>query len=169
MMFEHWDSYYLLIGTAAGALIGLLFVVATLNAGREVSDVTRGTKTYLTPTVFHFAIVVVVSALATAPGLPARTVGLLLGACAIVGLVYSAWICIRLRSGNMTGQHWSDFWYFGVAPTAIYLGLGATSGTAWAAPSALPYGTGVLLLLLMLVGIRNAWDLVTWLAPRTKR
>ena len=168
-MFAHWDSYYLLIGTAAGALIGLLFVVATLNAGREVTDVTRGTKTYLTPTVFHFAMVVVVSALATAPGLPARTVGLLLGTCAIVGLVYSGWICVRLRSGNMAGQHWSDFWFFGAAPTAIYLGLGATSGTAWAAPSALPYAAAVLLLLLMLVGIRNAWDLVTWLAPRTKR
>jgi len=168
-MFAHWDSYYLLIGTAAGALIGLLFVVATLNAGREVTDVTRGTKTYLTPTVFHFAMVVVVSALATAPGLPARTVGLLLGACAVVGFVYSGLICVRLRSGNMAGQHWSDFWYFGVAPTAIYLGLGATSATAWAAPSALPYASAVLLLLLMLVGIRNAWDLVTWLAPRTKR
>jgi len=168
-MFEHWDSYYLLIGTVAGALIGLLFVVATLNAGREVTEVTRGTKTYLSPTVFHFAMVVVVSALATAPGLPARYVGLLLSACAIAGLVYSTWVCVRLRSGNMAGQHWSDFWYFGLAPTAIYLGLGATSGTAWAAPSALPYGTSVLLLLLMLVGIRNAWDLVTWLAPRQQR
>src|ERR1700716_3621279 len=107
-MFQHWDSSSLLLGSAAGALLGLLFVVATLNAGREVSDVTRGTKTYLTPTVFHFAMVVVVSALAMAPGLPARTVGLLLGACAIVGLVYSAWICMRLRSGKTTGQHWSD-------------------------------------------------------------
>jgi len=34
-MFQHWDSYYLLLGSAAGALIGLLFVVATLSAGRE--------------------------------------------------------------------------------------------------------------------------------------
>ena len=66
-MFQHWDSYYLLLGSAAGALIGLLFVVATLSAGREVSTVTRGTKTYLTPTVFHFAMVMAVSALATAP------------------------------------------------------------------------------------------------------
>ena len=167
-MFEHWDSYYLLIGTAAGALIGLLFVVATLNAGREVSSVTRGTQTYLTPTVFHFAMVVVVSALATAPGLPGRFVGPALAACALAGLLYSVWICVRLSQNKLEGEHWSDFWFFGAAPGATYLGLGATAAAVWAAPLAVPYGTAFLLLLLMLLGIRNAWDLVTWLAPRTK-
>ena len=168
-MFAHWDSYYLLIGTAAGALIGLLFVVASLNAGRDVSTVSRGTQTYLTPTVFHFAMVVIVSALATAPELPARFIGLALGACALAGLLYSVWICVRLSQNKLEGQHWSDFWYFGAAPVATYLGLGATAAAVWAAPPAVPYGTAFLLLVLMLVGIRNAWDLVTWLAPRTKR
>jgi hypothetical protein len=168
-MFAHWDSYYLLIGTAAGALIGLLFVVATLNAGREVSTVTHGTKTYLTPTVFHFAMVVTVSALATAPELPAFFVGLALGACAFAGLLYASWVCVRLSQNKLEGQHWSDFWYFGAAPVATYLALGATAAAVWIAPATVPYGTAFLLLLLMLLSIRNAWDLVTWLAPRQKR
>ena len=168
-MFQHWDSYYLLLGSAAGALIGLLFVVATLSAGREVSTVTRGTKTYLTPTVFHFAMVMAVSALATAPELPALFVGPALGACALAGLVYSVSVCVRLSQGRLEGQHWSDFWYFGAAPGATYLGLSATAAAVWMAPPAVPYGAAFLMLVLMLLGIRNAWDLVTWLAPRTKR
>ena len=168
-MFAHWDSYYLLIGTAAGALIGLLFVVATLNAGREVSTVTRGTQTYLTPTVFHFAMVVVVSALATAPELPARFVGPALAACALAGLLYSVWVCARLSQNKLEGQHWSDFWYFGAAPVATYLALGATAAAVWMAPATVPYDAAFLLLVLMLLSIRNAWDLVTWLAPRQQR
>jgi hypothetical protein len=56
-MFLHWDSFYMLIGSAAGALIGWLFVVATLTVGREQSSVSRGMKVYMTPTVFHFAVV----------------------------------------------------------------------------------------------------------------
>jgi hypothetical protein len=168
-MFAHWDSYYLLIGTAAGALIGLLFVVATLNGGREVSAVTRATKTYLTPTVFHFAVVVTVSALATAPELPTFFAGLALGACALAGLLYSIWVCVRLSQNKLEGQHWSDFWYFGAAPVVTYLALGAAAAAVWMAPATVPYDTAFLLLVLMLLGIRNAWDLVTWLAPRQQR
>jgi hypothetical protein len=32
-MFSGWDSFFLLIGGAAGAMIGLLFVVASLPPG----------------------------------------------------------------------------------------------------------------------------------------
>src|ERR1700730_5048903 len=157
-MFAHWDSYYLLSGTGAGALLGLLFVVAALNAGREVSDVTRGTKTYLTPTVFHFAMVVVVSALATAPELPAFFVGLALGACALAGLLYSIWVCVRLSQNKLEGEHWSDFWFFGAARGLPCRAGGAAAAAVGPAPPAVPYGTAFLLLVLMLVGIRNAWD-----------
>ncbi len=41
-MFEHWDSYYILVGSASGALIGLLFVVATLQSGRDPEASARG-------------------------------------------------------------------------------------------------------------------------------
>jgi hypothetical protein len=165
-MFPHWDSFYVLIGSAAGALIGLLFVVATLTAGREQSSVSRGTRVYMTPTVFHFAVVMALSALATAPEMQAPLVGLILGACAVLGLLYSLWIAMRLRRDKLVNEHWSDFWCYGVAPTATYLGLGTTAVSVWTVPSQAPYGAAFLLLVLLLVGIRNAWDLVTFLAPR---
>jgi hypothetical protein len=167
-MFDHWDSFYLLIGSAAGALIGLLFVVATLTAGRERSSVSRANKVYMTPTVFHFAVVLAVSALATAPGLTATMAGLILAACALTGFLYSSWITVQLRKRKLVGQHWTDFWWYGAAPMATYLGLGAAAATVWMAPSGAPFGAAVVLLALLLLGVRNAWDLVTWLAPRRK-
>ena len=43
-MFRDWENYYLLIGSAARALIGLMFVVTTLTAGIDASRVSRGAK-----------------------------------------------------------------------------------------------------------------------------
>jgi len=40
-MFHDWENYYLLIGSAAGALIGLMFVVTTLTAGLDASRVSK--------------------------------------------------------------------------------------------------------------------------------
>ena len=62
--------------------------------------------------------------------------------------------------------HWSDFWCYGAAPVVIYLGLvaaasGLAARTAWA-----PFVAAALLLFQLLLGIRNAWDLVTFIAPR---
>ena len=166
-MFQGWDSFYLLIGSAAAGLIGLLFVVATLTGNRELASALRGARLFLTPTVFHFAVVLVLSALALAPGPVPHAVGLLVGAAALAGLVYSAAITVALVRGEAhETPHWSDFWCYGIVPAAIYLGVAGMAVALWvAAPCAVP-GLAVLLLVLLLAAVRNAWDLVTWLAPR---
>ena len=53
-----------------------------------------------------------------------------------------------------------------MAPAVVYAALAATAGAAvWRAPHA-AYAVGLVLLTLLVVAVRNAWDLVTWLAPR---
>jgi hypothetical protein len=62
--------------------------------------------------------------------------------------------------------HWSDLWCYGVAPVGIYLGLtGVIAAAFWGRSSWAPYAMGGLLLSLLLLAIRNAWDLVTWMTP----
>ena len=61
-MLQGWDNFYYLIGSAAASLIGLLFVVMTLTAGRERSRILRGVGLYMMPTVVHFGVVLSVSA-----------------------------------------------------------------------------------------------------------
>jgi hypothetical protein len=169
-MFEGWDSFYLLIGGAAGALIGLLFVVATLtgNLGREQSM--RGAAIYMTPTVFHFAVVLVTSAFTAVPHLPQRAAAVGVGALGLLGLAYAINVSWMLRTQRVTPEapHWTDIWCYGVAPTAIYLAMVAAAvtlevGAAWAT-----HAVAAVSIALLLLSIRNAWDLVTWLAPAAK-
>src|SRR6266404_2100293 len=95
-MFHGWENFFYLVGSAAGALIGIMFIVITLTADHEPRRVSRGAPVYVTPIVFHFAVVLVVSAISEVPSLASLAVAVLLGASAIAGLAYSVATTIRL-------------------------------------------------------------------------
>src|SRR5947199_198721 len=65
---DGWENFYVIVGSSAGALIGLQFVVITLIAARPI---TRGTAqaggAFATPSVVHFAVVLLLSAIVSAP------------------------------------------------------------------------------------------------------
>jgi len=64
--------------------------------------------------------------------------------------------------------HWTDLWFYGVLPSALYLALGLDAlafAQAW--PCA-HYGLAVVTTALLLLAIRNEWDLITWIAPRAE-
>src|SRR5258707_15609601 len=110
-MFAGWDSYYLLIGGAGGALIGLLFVVVTLTSGLERSLALRGSSVFMTPTLFHFGVVLLISAIALAPGLSAATVGTAIALSAVAGLTYATTCTVRIgRGGAPPAPPRSDVW-----------------------------------------------------------
>jgi hypothetical protein len=166
-MFEGWEDFYLLIGSAAAALIGLLFVVSTLQNRVGRAQALRGATLYMTPVVFHFAMIVVLSGAAMAPHLDRHWAGILTSLWAMVGFVHGVVILVLFRMIKLPGhQHWSDVWFYAVGPTVIYAVMGTASWAIWqAAPCATAVVAGVLVALLLLC-IRNAWDLVTWLSPR---
>ena len=166
-MFQGWNSFYQMTGGAAANLIGLLFVVATLIERRDRARVLRGVSIYLTPTALHFAMVLLVSALALAPRLAISAGAVLVGLGAVLGLGNAIWACVgmRARSPGAAPPHWSDFWLYGAAPVAVYLGLAATSVALWARAGWAVHALAAVLVALLLLGLRNAWDLVTWVAP----
>jgi len=156
-----------MIGSSSAGLIGLLFVVVTLTSGADRAQAERGQALYLTPSVVHFAIVLCVSAIAVAPGLGVALSALLVGIAAAVGLaraVRSSIGIARPRQGT-PAPHWSDVWMYGVTPAVIYAGIGAAAAALWMGAAGAPFALAALLLALMLVGVRNAWDLITWIAP----
>jgi len=167
-MFHGWDNYFQMMGAASAGLIGLLFVVVTLTAGFETSQAQRGQAFYMTPTGLNFASVLTISAMALAPGLSPTAMAIAFGLVALIGLgnAIRASIGIARPRASTDRPHWSDFWCYGAAPVAIYLGLlAATIGLATRASWAVHALAGLLLFQLLL-GIRNAWDLVTYIAPR---
>ena len=165
---QGWDNFYYLMGSAAAGLIGLLFVVMTLTAGRERSRIVRAAGLYMTPTIVTFGVVLAISAIAMAPGLPLIPRGVAFGLFALSGLAASIRGCVgiaRLRKAPGP-PHWSDLWCYGLAPLGMYLGLTSVIAACfWERSSWATYAVAGLLLSLLLLGIRNAWDLVTWMTP----
>ena len=168
LMFYGWDNFFYMMGSAAAALIGLLFVVVTLTAGFERSQALRGASLYMTPTALHFAVVLSIAAVALAPRVPTAVTAGLFAAAALVGLGHALWACIGIRSlrPGASPPHWTDFWCYGATPFALYLGLLGSAYALWAGQPWAVHAIAVLLLALLLCGVRNAWDLVTWMAPK---
>ena len=67
-----------------------------------------------------------------------------------------------------TAPHWSDLWTYGVTPAALHLGLCAAAVAVWARAPWAADALAAALLAILVLAIRNAWDLVTWIAPMAK-
>src|SRR5439155_19641977 len=67
--FEGWENFYVIVGSSAGALIGLQFVVITLIADLPIArDGGQAGDAFATPSVVHFGAVLLLSANVSAPG-----------------------------------------------------------------------------------------------------
>ena len=165
-MFEGWDEFYFMTGSSAAALIGLLFVVSSLTAGRDRSTMETGAKLFMTPLVWHFGAVLVLSAAALAPPVTPIAYALLSGAIALVGTGFGVWITIGIfRVPSEIPFDWFDIWWYGIIPGIIYALLGVTAvAVGTDAPWSL-VALAVAQIALLLTTIHNAWDLVTYLAP----
>jgi hypothetical protein len=163
-MFEGWDNFYLLIGGAAGALIGLLFIVVTLLRDGSAGLKLTAAAAYMTPTVAHLSLVLVMSAVATAPHLTPAVAGGLFVAGGLACLGFTARALYMLLGGEINASHWSDVWGYGVAPFVAALSLAGFGASVWFAPYWTVLGIAASLVAMLLIAVRNAWDLVTWIS-----
>jgi sensor domain CHASE-containing protein len=61
--------------------------------------------------------------------------------------------------------HWSDMPLYGGAPALLDVAIVGVAAGVWNGWASAPAALAALLMVLMLVAIRNAWDLITWIAP----
>lgn len=168
-MFEEWTDFYLVVGGAAAVLLGLIFVVVTLMHDRPRSAVLYGSRLYMGPIVLHMCFVLVLSAAALTPGIGRHAYGAIAGAVAVWGAargIYSIVGLMRLRKIGEDEVHWTDTWYYGVVPLALYAALAAVALAFWNGAEWAAYGVGAVIVGLLLLSVRDEYDLVTWLAPR---
>lgn len=167
-----WESFYVIVGSSAGALTGLQFVVIALIAESETRSGPREISAFGTPTVVHFCAVLLVAAIISAPWEALSQAALALGALGLAGVGYAV-IVIR-RTHHQTGYQpeFEDWLWHAALPLCGYAALAVA---AIALPRSLGsslFAIGAASLLLLFVGIHNAWDSVTYIAvalPRKKK
>ena len=94
--FAAWESFYVIIGSSAAALTGLQFVVVVLGAeARSIRGPELGA--FGTPTIVHFCVVLLISAILSVPWHAVSSAGLVLGACGVAGIVYMLVVIRRAR------------------------------------------------------------------------
>lgn len=164
---HEWHDFYVLLGTAAGTLVGLLFVAATIAGGVFSQDRRAPLRMFLTATVVHFASVLAASLIMLLPLASWPLLGAMVLTCGLVGLGYSG-LTLRdsLRERLISNVDWEDRTWYVILPIVAYAaeaGAGVTLLCSVANGCAVLAGsTG----LLLIVGIHNAWDITIWTTTR---
>jgi hypothetical protein len=157
-----WGNFYLIVGSAAGALIGLQFVVLTLIAERPILNIVEANAAFSTPTIMYFVTALLLSALLQAPWHSIVPVAILWGMIGFIGTVYVIIIARRLWKQNVYKPVLEDWLFHFIFPLIMYVLLLAASIAAFSIKNIALFGVGISALLLLLIGIHNAWDAVTY-------
>src|SRR5262249_11400308 len=154
--FAAWDSFYVIVGSAAGALIGLQFVVLALIATRPSIPAADAGAAFATPTIVHFSAALVLSALQRVPW-PMMTLAAtpwwLVG---LSGAAYTLIVARRMRAQTTYRPEFEDVFHL-LLPLTAYalLVLSALAAPSWTREAL--FGVGAAALVLLFVGIHNAW------------
>jgi hypothetical protein len=157
-----WDNFYVITGGAAGGLTGLTFVVITLAAdAHRVRP--EGVKTFVSPTIVHFGAILALAAYLSMPRHTVVSLSLGLGVVGLAGLIYIATIAAAIH--RMKGEYTAvlEDWIWNVILPALCFGVLLTMALLFSTRSKpCLYGVAAAIMLLMIVGIHNAWDIAVW-------
>ena len=164
-----WESFYVIVGSSAAALTGLQFVVMSLSAGMNARGSETVTNAFSTPTIVHFCAVLFISAIVSAPWPALSSVGLVLGANGVAGLVYTLIVVRRTQRQTLYVPVFEDWLFHAVLPLIAYAALLVAAAFLWRYPALSLFVIGGVALLLLFVGIHNAWDGAVYIALRRQR
>ncbi len=165
--FATWQNFYVIVGSAAATLTGLMFVVITLivQLRVQVSSPGSGIAVFSTPNVFHFGAALLVAAILSAPWQALWPAVLLLGLLGLAGVTYIL-IVLWLARHRLPGYQLvrSDWLWYTVLPLVSYTALVAAALVLPSQPAPVMFVIASATMLLLFIGIHNAWDVVTYTA-----
>jgi hypothetical protein len=158
----HWANFYVIAGSAAAALTALQFVVIALFAQMRLGNSSTGIDAFATPTIVYFSTVLLLAAVMCAPW------GGLFGVAVVIvlfgawGTVYAGLVtrrAIRQRDYRLVVEDW--LWHIAIPLVAHALLL--TGGLLLVAhPIGALFTVAAATLVLLVIGIHNSWDTVTY-------
>src|SRR5207248_8499248 len=111
-----WDSFYVIVGSAAGALVGLQFVVVTLIAERPQLRTVEAGASFATPTIVHFCAALLLSALLRAPWKEIALLAALCGLIGACGIAYAVIVIRRLLVQTVYQPQFEDWLFHALFP-----------------------------------------------------
>jgi hypothetical protein len=165
-----WENFYVIVGSSAAALTGLQFVVITLIGG-ELLQRSSGTEinAFGTPTVVHFCSVLIGASIMTAPWHALAGPATALAVSSAIGIAYCG-VTIRRVRGRTQYQPVLEDWVFHVVlPSLVYLSAFLAAIELPRQPVSALFVISGDSLLLLLIGIHNAWDSVVYVTFEYKK
>jgi hypothetical protein len=159
---SRWENFYVIVGSSAGALTGLQFVVMTLIAESRASM--AEVRAFGSPTVVHFCAVLLISAIASAPWQNLSHAAIALGTCGIAGFAYAITVVRHARRQTGYKADMEDWLWYIVLPLASYALLVIAAFLLRFHPATALFFVAATSLLLLFIGIHNSWDTVTYIA-----
>jgi hypothetical protein len=164
---HEWHEFYLLVGTSAAAMTGLLFVVVSISPENVAKRPAGGVRAFVTPTMVYFTTVLVASGLMLAPHLAPAPLATLLALGSLAGLGYLWWVDGHRvwRKNKLDAEDW--IFFIGLPIFSYILMLAAAIGI-WLHSTIGALILALDMMLLLVIGIHNAWDLVIWLSQQSR-
>ena len=164
---ERWHDFYVLVGTAGATLVALLFVAVSVGIGYLTEERAEATRTFFSPVVVHFSTVFFLACIALVPGHRTAFFAVLIGAAGVFGLGVAGYTTVKFF-GRYRTPYVSDHLAYVALPILAYCALLAAAVLAWVGRDEVLEVLAGVLLLLLLVNIRNAWDLMLSMVRRAR-
>ena len=163
---SQWESFYVIVGSSAGGLTGLWFVVITLVGDSNIPRSAESTHAFGTPNVVHFAAVLVLSAILSVPWHSLKDAAHLIGLMGVLGVIYVLIVFRRMRRQHNYKPELEDWSFHLVLPLLAYASMFVSAaGMAHAQDWALLLVAAAAIAQLC-IGIHNAWDTVVYVIAR---
>ena len=159
-----WESFYVIVGSSAGALTGLQFVVMAIVADQPGRGGHNEIAAFGTPNVVHFMAVLFIGSIISAPWEDLSHTALVIGFFGLTGVIYTVIVTKRARSTERYQPVLEDWIFHVVLPFVSYLLLLGAAVTLTRFDTQALFTIATSSLLLLVVGVHNAWDTVTYLA-----
>ncbi|MGH6988306.1 MAG: hypothetical protein ACREFD_06185 [Stellaceae bacterium] len=160
-----WRDFFIVTATAGATLIGAMFVVISIGVGFVTRERLSGTHAYVTSTVVHLGAVVLASLATMAPPLDGNGFGIVLVIGGTIALLYDLTL---IRAVHHYHFDWTDYLWYAAMPFIAYAGVVAAGALILAANANGLDLLAAALVLLLITGVRNGWDMILTIVVRPR-
>jgi hypothetical protein len=158
-----WANFYVIVGSSAGALIGLQFVVIALVSSTRRPTLSAPMRAFATPTIVYFSSVLLTAGLMTIPHHTQTSLRVAMLGIGAIGLAYVGRVATHMRRQDQYSPDRGDWLWFIFLPAAAYACVFAAGAVVANVTGASLDMAGGSAMLLLLVGVHNAWDGAVWM------